>query len=277
MGHRTAHEAAREVRPRAERLVAWAVVRAVKPIEHMPCSAGGSPLQSPTAELRAAAGSAHDCEPAPLFPREPARAELTRTLVELRPRVVDVVGCDDDLHAAECRVREVYVDVRIGELAGELAEGAGPVLDVDHEDLTLVGDPHGGVLEGVACPCHVSVVDEEVDDAAPLAGEGRKTPNVHAAATERFAEPCELARAVIQDHGEISRHRGAFEPGQNNSRFKPPCSDLWMPPRRSQTSQCAASAGCARCGWRLAQSAGSTTPAGSRREPATVVGDLVKD
>ena len=123
---------------------------------------------------------------------------------------VHVVGCDDDLDAAERRVCEVYVDVRVGELAGELTERAGPVLDVDHEDLTLVGYAHGGVPERLACPCHVFVVDQDVDDAAPLAGECRKTPNVHAAATERFAEPRELARAVIQNHGEISRHRSAL-------------------------------------------------------------------
>src|SRR5260370_39112307 len=85
-----------------------------------------------------------------------------------------VVGGNHDLPARERRVGEVDVDVSLGEPAGQLAEGCGPVLDVDHEDLAFVGDPHSGALKGRPAPGYGMVVEEHVHHAPALTGEGRK-------------------------------------------------------------------------------------------------------
>jgi hypothetical protein len=71
-------------------------------------------------------------------------------------------------------VGEVDVDVSLGELPGQLAQGCRPVLDVDHEDLPLVGDPHSGALKGRPASGHGLVVEEHVHHTPALTGEGRK-------------------------------------------------------------------------------------------------------
>src|SRR5207247_1735632 len=73
---------------------------------------------------------------------------MTHDLPEYGASASHVVGGNHDLPARERGVGEVDVDVSVGELAGQLAEGCGPVLDVDHEDLAFVGDPHSGALKG---------------------------------------------------------------------------------------------------------------------------------
>jgi hypothetical protein len=71
-------------------------------------------------------------------------------------------------------VGEVDVDVSLGELPGQLAQGCRPVLDVDHEDLPFVGDPHSGALKGRPASGHGLVVEEQVHHTPALTGEGRK-------------------------------------------------------------------------------------------------------
>src|SRR5690349_9103990 len=84
------------------------------------------------------------------------------------------VICDNhDLSAREGCVGKIDVDVRLGELAGQLAEGRGPVIDGDYEDLALVGDPHSGALKRRPASSHGLVVEKHVHDTPALASEGR--------------------------------------------------------------------------------------------------------
>src|SRR2546430_377660 len=85
-----------------------------------------------------------------------------------------VVGGNHDLSARERGVGEVDVDVSLGEPPGQLAQGCRPVLDVDHEDLALVGDPHPGALERRPAPGHGLVVEEHVYYTPALTSEGCK-------------------------------------------------------------------------------------------------------
>ena len=79
-----------------------------------------------------------------------------------------VVGGNHDLSARERGVGEVDVDVSLGEPPGQLAEGCRPVLDVDYEDLALVGDPHSGALERRPASGH-GLVGQRFEGLAPLA------------------------------------------------------------------------------------------------------------
>ena len=90
-----------------------------------------------------------------------------------------VVGGNHDLSARERGVGEVDVDVSLGEPPGQLAEGRRPVLDVDYEDLALVGDPHSGALERRPASGHGFVVEEHVHDTLALTSEGRKAMDSH--------------------------------------------------------------------------------------------------
>src|SRR5712691_5939372 len=94
-------------------------------------------------------------------------ARAARSRARLRKRGASagqVIGGNHDLHAPESRVSQLDVDVSLSELPGQLAEGAGPVLDSDHQHLTLVGDPHPGALERLPAPGNGLVVKEEVDE-----------------------------------------------------------------------------------------------------------------
>src|SRR4030088_2109371 len=88
---------------------------------------------------------------------------------------VQVIGANHDLHAPECGVGQINVDVSVGELPGQLAEGHGPVLDVDHQDLAPAGDPYSGALKRRPASGYGFVVQEHVDDTPALTGEGRKS------------------------------------------------------------------------------------------------------
>ena len=83
----------------------------------------------------------------------------------------------------------------------------GRSLDVDHQRLALVGDPHPGLLEGAAYSARVGVVDEDVDEPLALAGQRAHPEQVDAGVTGRLPEPGELAGAVREDHREVSGHR----------------------------------------------------------------------
>src|SRR5919109_4105423 len=81
-----------------------------------------------------------------------------------RRRVVDP---EHDPASAEGRVRELDICLRAGELAGYLAQRAGPVLDVDDEHVALVRHLDTCARQRVAR--RPGVLDEDVDHAAPLA------------------------------------------------------------------------------------------------------------
>jgi len=118
-----------------------------------------------------------------------------------------VIGGNHDLHAPERRVSQLDVDVSLGKLPGQLAEGAGPVLDIDHQHLALVGDPHPGALERLPTPGHGLVVKEYVDDTPSLTGERRKTADADADFARDLSQPGKLSRPVFKNHSQVRGHR----------------------------------------------------------------------
>jgi len=68
-------------------------------------------------------------------------------LLERGAGACQVISGNHDLHAPERGVGKIDVDVSVGELAGQLAQSHGPVLDVHHQDLALVGDPYPSAPE----------------------------------------------------------------------------------------------------------------------------------
>ena len=88
-----------------------------------------------------------------------------------------VIGRNHNLDAPESCVSKLDIDTGLSELPGQLAKGAGPILDIHHEHLALVGDAHPGTLERLPAPGHGLVVKEQVNNAPTLAGERRKTAN----------------------------------------------------------------------------------------------------
>src|SRR3954468_14886715 len=114
-------------------------------------------------------------------------------LLDRGASALEVVGGDDEPDAAERRVRELDVHVRLAELARELTERPGAVADVDDEDLALVGEPEPRLLDRRPRARGVGVVEEKVDHAAALAGERREPLDVRAGQPGRLAEPRQLA------------------------------------------------------------------------------------
>jgi hypothetical protein len=122
-----------------------------------------------------------------------------------------VVCGNHDLSARERCVGKIDVDVRLGELAGQLAEGCGPVIDGDHEDLALVGDPHSGALKRRPASSHGLVVEKHMHDTPALASEGRKAMDRNTRFAGNLPQPGQLARPVLENHCQVRRHR-IFDP-----------------------------------------------------------------
>src|SRR5438128_2564131 len=76
----------------------------------------------------------------------PTKTPIKRS-AERAAGALNVIHSDHEARAAERGVRQLDVDVRVGQLAGQLAERAGPVLHVDHHHAALVGDAHALLLE----------------------------------------------------------------------------------------------------------------------------------
>ena len=104
-----------------------------------------------------------------------------------------VIGGNYDLHAAESGVSKLDVDVGIGESPGQLAEGAGPILDADHEHLALIGDPDPGALKRLPAQSHGVVVEQQVDDTSALTNEPARprilTPTSPVISASRASSP----------------------------------------------------------------------------------------
>ena len=118
-----------------------------------------------------------------------------------------VVGGNHDLHAAGGGVGKVDVDVGVGELPGQLAEGAGAILEGDNQDLALIGNPHSGALERRPASGHGFVVEKQVDDTPALTGERRKPANADAGFASDLSQPGQLSRPVFEDHCQVRGHR----------------------------------------------------------------------
>src|SRR5215216_1986244 len=82
------------------------------------------------------------------------------------------------------------------------AEAARPIEDVDHPHLALVGDPDARALQLRACARDDVVVDEQVDDAAALAGEPASprmfTPAVPVTSPSRASSPGVSRRITVR-------------------------------------------------------------------------------
>jgi hypothetical protein len=118
-----------------------------------------------------------------------------------------VIGGNYDLHAAESGVSKLDVDVGIGESPGQLAEGARPILDADHEHLALVGDPDPGALKRLPAQSHGVVVKQQVDDTSALTSESRKASDTDADFPSDLRQPGKLSRPVFENHCQVRRHR----------------------------------------------------------------------
>src|SRR5712691_6410745 len=128
-------------------------------------------------------------------------------LLERGTGAFQVIGGDHDLHAPERGVGKIDVDVSVGELPGQLAQGHRPVLDLDHQDLPLVGDPDAGALERLPASGHGLVVEEHVRDAPALTSEGREAADTDTGFARNFAQPGQLTRPVLENHCQIRGHR----------------------------------------------------------------------
>jgi len=122
------------------------------------------------------------------------------------PDVLQIVGGDHDVDAAERRVHQLDVHARVGQLARQLAQRARSILDVDDEHLAPVHDAQARRLDRGHCPLDDLVGDQHVDDPPPLAGEGAHALDVHPCRAGGLSEPCELARLVPEHHCQVGGH-----------------------------------------------------------------------
>src|SRR6266545_1714058 len=105
-----------------------------------------------------------------------------------------VIGGNHDLHAPGRGVDKIDVDVSLGEPPGQLAERHGPVLDLDHQNLTLVSDSYSGALKRRPAPGHGLFVQEHVNNTPALTGEGRKAADTDTSFASDLRQPGQLAR-----------------------------------------------------------------------------------
>ncbi len=103
-------------------------------------------------------------------------------------------------------VGELDVDAGLAEGAGQLAQGPGPVLDVDDQDLAVVGHTHARLLERALGRLGLLVEDQDVDDPAALAGERAHPLEVDSRPAGGFTQPRQLAGAILQDDGQVPCH-----------------------------------------------------------------------
>src|SRR5271169_2055624 len=85
------------------------------------------------------------------------------------------------------------------------------VLDVDHEDLAGVGDPHPGALKRRPASGHGLIVKEHVHDTPALTSEGRQAMDSNTRLAGNLPQPGQLARPVLENHCQVCGHR-IFDP-----------------------------------------------------------------
>jgi hypothetical protein len=128
-------------------------------------------------------------------------------LLERGAGAFQVISGNYDFHAPERGVGKIDVDVSVGELAGQLAEGHGPVLDVDHQDLALVGDPYPSAPERRPASGHGLAVQEHVDNTPAISGEGRKATDTDTGFASDLPQPGQFSGLVLKNHCQVRRHR----------------------------------------------------------------------
>ena len=92
-------------------------------------------------------------------------------------------------------------------MAGQLAEGHGPVLDVNHQDLALVGDPYPSAPERGPASGHGLAVQEHVDNTPAISGEGREATDTDTGFASDLPQPGQFSGLVLKNHCQVRRHR----------------------------------------------------------------------
>src|SRR5438034_9616101 len=82
-----------------------------------------------------------------------------------------------------------------------------PVLDLDHQDLTLSSDPYSGALKGRPAPGHGLIVQEHMDNTPALTREGREATDTDTSFASDLPQPGKLTRPVLENHRQIRGHR----------------------------------------------------------------------
>jgi hypothetical protein len=80
-------------------------------------------------------------------------------------------------------------------------------LDLDHQDLALVGDAYSGALERRSAPGHGPVVQQHVHDAVALRGERREAADADPGLARNLAQPGQLTRPVLKNNCPVRGHR----------------------------------------------------------------------
>jgi hypothetical protein len=128
-------------------------------------------------------------------------------LAEHHARTGHVIGGNHDLHTAGCGVSEIDVDVSVGELPSQLAQRAGTILQLNHQDGALIGDPYSGAFERLPAPGYGLVVQEHMHDPPALTGERRKAMDTDVGFANDLGQPGKLTRSVLENNCQIGRHR----------------------------------------------------------------------
>ena len=114
------------------------------------------------------------------------------------------VGCPEDHAIARGHVDEIEVHSGPGDLASQVRQHAGAVLDLDHHDLALAGDREMGDRQGM--PHGLGVRDEDVELgplARPDAGCRR---DVHAGIADRGRDLRQRPRGVLDVDDQVDCH-----------------------------------------------------------------------
>src|SRR4029450_10981014 len=115
------------------------------------------------------------------------------------------VGHDEDHPRVGGEVRDLEVDVVVGQPARHLAQVSRPVFDaLEHERLAFGGDHVAGPDERL--PCGPGVVDQDVEHAPATYPRAPDALDVDADLAQLLAEVCELADRVVGLDAEVRRH-----------------------------------------------------------------------
>src|SRR5215475_9364702 len=132
---------------------------------------------------------------------------IGRVLPERGASAGQVIRGNYHLHSPERGVGKVDVDVSLSKLPSQLAERAGPILDIGHQHLALVGDPDPGTLQRLPAPGNGSVIEEQMGDTPALTGERREAADTDADFASDLPQPGELSWPVFENHSQVRGHR----------------------------------------------------------------------
>jgi len=123
--------------------------------------------------------------------------------VQSRSETSEVFRAEDD--SILCGdVDEIQVDTSSGDLASQIREYAGPVLDIDHDDFALAGDRDMGDREQM--PRGPSVRDEDVELSTLAWPNACGGCDIHAGIANRGGDPRQRSRGVLDVDDQVDRH-----------------------------------------------------------------------